>query len=137
MFVMVDERLVWWKVTFPGVEETGEIVEHEIELRFRQLGEDEFPVFAAKFTAAEGAPSAHDADGAVDAAALTARWERVADLMMDVVRDWRGVAAANGEALPFNRDNFLRLAKVPNVLEAIGKAYSACRRAAPEIRTGN
>lgn len=131
MFVMVDERLAWWKVTFRGVADDGSVVDHEIELRFRVLDEEEFPAFVQKFTIA--APAAD----VVTTAAALARWEAVVKLLLDVVRDWRGVAAANGEPLAFSAENFRRLMKVPLVLDATSNAYLACRRAAPEVREGN
>lgn len=150
MFVLAKERLAWWPVIFPSVAEDGSVIENKIELRFVILGEDQFPAFIARLTAplavAENVQSAGD-DNAVadeafvpDTAAPTdieAQSARAVEALLEVVRDWRHVAAENGEPLPFNRDNFGLLLNVPNAAAAIGRAYVGCRNATPEIRQGN
>lgn len=127
MFRLMSERTAWWPVVFAGVSEEGEVVENRIELRFRILGEDEFAAFQAR---------AGEMDLG-DAAAGAPVSARVCEVLLPIVADWRGVGAENGEALPFHADAFARLINLPNVGAAIGRAYTACRTAQPETRTGN
>lgn len=137
MFRIVNERLAWWPVIFPGVSEDGNVIENKIELRFRILDEDEFPEFMAKLadTAALANPSvaADAASGmAPDSPSLLA-----ARLLSPIVRDWRGVASENGEPLPYSEETFRLLLRQPGVSGAVGRAYINCRNATPEVRSGN
>lgn len=131
MFVMVDERLVWWPVRFRMAAEDGSIAEHEIEMQFVVLDEAEFPQFAQRFTVAPAG------SGEPTPAAVAARFDASVKALLDVVRDWRGVMGASGEPLAFSPDTFRRLMKLPLVMAAVGQAYVACRNAAPEAREGN
>lgn len=131
MFVMTEERLVWWKVRFRMAAEDGSVAEHEIEMRFVVLDEADFPQFAQKFLVAPGG-SAEPTP-----AAVAARFDASVKALLEVVRDWRGVMAVSGEPLPFNPENFRRFMKLPLVMTAVGNAYVSCRNAAPEVREGN
>lgn len=131
MFVIIDERLVWWKARFRAADAEGAIVEHEIELQFVILDEADFPKFAQKFVT----PANASAEPSV--AAIGQRFDTSVNALLEVVRGWRGVMDANGEPLPFTPENFRRLMKVPLVMAAVGNAYIACRQAAPEAREGN
>lgn len=124
MFRLVSERLVWWPVTFPGVTEEGDVVENKIELRFRVLDEDEFPAFLKDLMAA-AAPE------------VEVTTTRAASVLAPIVRDWRGVAAENGEPMSFSAENFRLLLLQPGVSGAIGRAFISCRNATPEVREGN
>lgn len=150
MFVLAKERLAWWPVIFPSVAEDGSVIENKIELRFVILGEDQFSAFVARLTAPlavadEPLPddevvASGDAASGAEIAALAdieAQGARAIEALLKVVRDWRHVAAENGEPLPFNRENFALLLNVPNAAAAIGRAYVGCRNATPEIRQGN
>jgi len=149
MFVLAKERLAWWPVIFPSVAEDGSVIENKIELRFVILGEDQFPAFVARLTApladagealpADGGAGDGDAAGGVVTTQtdIEVQSARAIEALLDVVRDWRHVAAENGEPLPFNRENFGLLLNVPNAAAAIGRAYVGCRNATPEIRQGN
>ncbi|QCI93268.1 histidine kinase [Novosphingobium sp. EMRT-2] len=128
MYRLISERMAWWPVLFDGVTEEGEVVTNKIELRFRILGEDDYVAWAQELAA----PSVAE-DGSEKAVSTDAAVAR----LMRVVSDWRGVGAENGEPLPFNAANFGALLQAPNVAPAVGRAYLACRRAAPEIREGN
>lgn len=136
MFKVISETLVWWPVLFAGVTDDGDIVENKIEVRFRILDEDAIDDFARTTNLIlTGKQDAGDADPEVK--------ERPAPSILmqrglsPIVRDWRLVAGANGEALPFNPDNFCSLLRVPNVFPAILAAYGACRTGRSEVRAGN
>ena len=126
MFQLLPEQLAWWPVAFAGVTEAGEVIENRIDLRFLILDEDGIIAFYERFSAPPGEEEAK----------LPAS-RRAAKLLMEIVRDWRGVAAANKEALPFNEENFARLLAVPNVAAAVAEAYRAARAAEPETAKGN
>lgn len=136
MFKVISETLVWWPVLFAGVTEEGEVVENKIEMRFRILDEDAIDDFARTTNLIlTGVQDEADADRAV-------KERPVPSVLMQrglspIVRDWRMVAGANGEALPFNEDNFCALLRVPNVFPAILAAYAACRAGRAETRAGN
>lgn len=136
MFKVISETLVWWPVLFPGVAEDGTVVENKIELRFRILDEDAIDDFARTTNLIlEG----NQEEAAADIA--TAGRPTPSVLMQrglaPIVRDWRLVAGANGEPLPFNEGNFASLLRVPNVFPAILSAYAGCRAGRAEIRAGN
>jgi len=137
MFKVVSEALVWWPVTFPGVTEDGDVVENRIEMRFVVLDEDAIDDF--RRTTAIVLAGQAEGDDAQEAQADAER--RPSSLMQrtlaPIVRDWRLVAGANGEPLPFNADNFRALLRVPNVFAAILAGYAACRAGRAEVRAGN
>lgn len=135
MFRLVDKRTAWWPVHFSGVAEDGSIVENKVELRFIILDEVAILDFQARVTAA-GEPLASESALPVRdrAAAIT---DRLGNVMLEVIEDWRGVALENGEAAKFGAEAFLRLLRVPNVPAAVGTAYSHCRAGTREIRAGN
>ncbi|SCW56251.1 hypothetical protein SAMN02927924_01373 [Sphingobium faniae] len=134
MFKVISETLVWWPVLFPGVTEDGKVIENKIEMRFVILDEDAIDDFTRATAIIVGAPVDEDA-GAADV-------DRTPSILMQralepIVRDWRLVAAANGEPLAFNPDNFRALLRVPNVFREILGAYAACRAGRAETRKGN
>ena len=137
MFRIVNERLAWWPVTVPGVSEDGSVIENRIELRFRILDDDEFPNFLVKLTDLAAMANPAIADAAASGEAPPAPSVLTARLLSPIVRDWRGVAAENGEALSFSEDTFRLLLRQPGVSGAVGRAYINCRNATPEIRAGN
>lgn len=136
MFKVISETLVWWPVLFPGVAEDGKVVENKIELRFRILDEDAIDDFArtTNLTLEGNQEEAGEAVKADDRPAPSVLMQRG---LSPIVRDWRLVAGANGEPLPFNETNFQSLLRVPNVFTAILSAYAACRAGRAEVRAGN
>lgn len=129
MFRLVSKRRAWWPVIFAGVSEEGEIVENRVELRFTILDEDEIVGFYQKLTAANEAPP--------DEGAPLGASTRVAPVLLEIIDDWRGVAAENKELIAFSEERFAQFLRVPNVPLAIGIAYHHCRAATPETRAGN
>lgn len=139
MFKVISETLVWWPVLFAGVTEEGEVVENKIEMRFRILDEDAIDDFARATNLILSPPQKkfspdETPDTPVDRPVPSVLMQRG---LSPIVRDWRMVAGANGEALPFNEDNFCALLRVPNVFPAILAAYAACRAGRAETRAGN
>ena len=136
MFKVISETLVWWPVLFPGVAENGEVVENKIELRFRILDEDAIDDFARttnlilEGNQEEAAESVKAEDRPVPSVLMQRG-------LSPIVRDWRLVAGANGEPLPFGDANFQSLLRVPNVFAAILSAYTACRAGRAQVRAGN
>lgn len=136
MFKVISETLVWWPVLFAGVTEEGNVIENKIEMRFRILDEDAIDDFSrATGLILSGEQDKLDGDPAIkDRPPVSVLMQRGLD---PIVKDWRLVAGANGEPLPFNADNFQMLLRVPNVFPAILSAYAACRAGRAEIRAGN
>ncbi|WP_289145035.1 hypothetical protein [uncultured Sphingobium sp.] len=139
MFKVISETLVWWPVLFAGVTEEGEVVENKIEMRFRILDEDAIDDFVRSTNLILSPPKSPDApDGGVEREVeRRIPSEQMQRGLSPIVCDWRMVAAANGELLPFNEGNFRALLRVPNVFQAILAAYAACRAGRAEIRAGN
>ncbi len=127
LFRLVEVRRAWWPVAFPGVTEEGEVIDNRIELRFRLVGEDAVAALVGK---AESVGAAADEQGVPFTVAA-------AQVLALFVEDWRGIAAENGEPLPFGQEAFARLLSVPNVFAAVLAAYGACRRAERGQRAGN
>lgn len=137
MFKVISETLVWWPVLFPGVTDEGKVVENKIELRFLILDEDAIDDFAraTNLILAGERDAAAAAEGGNPASVVPSVLMQRG--LSPIVRDWRMVAGANGEAMPFNEDNFRALLRVPNVFTAILAAYAACRAGRAEARAGN
>lgn len=137
MFKLVDEARAWWPVTWPGVTEDGKVIENRIEMLFRLLDTDanvELEAEGAKVDQKLAELRVAIAGGdAVEAKPS----EVCAEFLSRIAIDWRGVAAANGEPLPFGRENLARLLKVNGVFEACLRAYRACLHGRAEIRAGN
>lgn len=122
---IVPNRRAWWPVIFPGVTEDGEIVENRFELRFNLLDEDEhFELL-------------REAAGIGDKGSGAKFGDVAAPFVERMAADWRGVAAENGDALPFTAENVKLVVRQPGVWAAITRAYAACRKAEPEIREKN
>lgn len=137
MFKIIAEPLVWWPVTFPGVTEDGEVVENKIEVRFVILDEDAMEAFSietGKLLASKLVGENEEVLAPEDRPTSSAVAQQA---LQPIVRDWRGVAAENGEPLPFSVDNFRALLRVPNVFAAILRSYGACRAGRAEVRSGN
>lgn len=149
MFKLVAERRAWWPVTFPGVAEDGSIVENTFELRFTVHGEDEFYTLfdealqigrdqdAAKAEVAEALTAAAGGGEAEAPRASPRMSELYTDFVEKVATDWRGVAAENGESLPWDRANLRAVMNVPGAFQGVLSALVACRRALPKEREGN
>jgi hypothetical protein len=107
MFRIVNERLAWWPVTFPGVSEDGSVIENRIELRFRILDDDEFPDFLVKLTdvAAMANPAIADAATSGEAPPAPAFWRpgcspNCARLARRGRRKWRSLVLQRGHLPP-------------------------------------
>jgi hypothetical protein len=140
MFKIIAEPLVWWPVLFAGVMEDGTVIENKIEIRFVILGEDEIDSFGKDTEILLSGPVATEGEEGGDAEAAkptVSPSARYLPLIQRIARDWRGVGAANGEALPFTAANLQALLNIPNVLPAILLAYGACRSGRAEVRSGN
>jgi len=143
MFKLVDEQRAWWPVRWPGVAEDGAIVQNEIELQFRLLDADQVAALEIEGIRVDQRVARLGMDAVGEdgsdrpeqpAAIVSGEW---ADFLLRFTVDWRKVAAANGEPLPFSRDNLVRLVKVNGVFQAACQAFSVCVRGGAEIRKGN
>jgi hypothetical protein len=133
MFRLVSQAKAWWPVTWNGVTEEGEIVENRIELRFLLVGEDEFIALLMESVSLK--PSLKPQPG--DAGEAPRVSEMMADFVLKIADDWRGVGAENGESLKFGRDNLRLLVNVAGVFEAVLAALAECRAGGKDRRAGN
>lgn len=92
MFTIAPKRLFWWPVTvkIPHPENAGEFQEHGFEAQFEAL-----PLDRAK-----------DLDDARNRLPERDRAARSYDFLFEIVRGWRDVVDADGEAVPFSREAF-------------------------------
>lgn len=123
MFRIVAEPKAWWPVTWPGVAEDGKIIENKIEMRFLLLKVD------AGVEMMRAANAAKEKTAASEDRVIVSR--EFAKALKPFVRDWRGVAAENGEPLPFNDDNLALLMNEPGVFEKTLEAYRDCLAGQP------
>lgn len=130
-FTIVKNPKAWWPVIVPGVTEEGKAVTNEFKMRFCILDNEELTALATATSGAEA--SANQTEG--KAAELTA------DFIMKLAEDWSGVEMAGEKgsvvSLPFTRENLIMMVGIPNVTDAIVRAYVACRAGEPEVRRGN
>lgn len=133
MFKIVKSPRAWWPVKWSGVTEDGAIIENKIEMRFRMLKVDEFVELMREAGAVQMA--------AADAGTSESEQKRTsvafADVVQRIAEDWRGVAAENGETLPWAAENVALLMNEPRVFDATIAAFKEVTQGGPEIRAGN
>ena len=154
IFVLVAQRTAWWPVTFsvPAEDDAGYVIEQKIEMKFafisdQQLGELQQRARIIDIAAqilAEPKRAKELGEGIVidDEAKSLARLspgDRVAEVYMKIVKDWRGVGSANDQPIPFNRDNFaMLLQSLPGFdRRSLLPAYIDCISGEGKVRAGN
>lgn len=126
-FRIVKEARAWWPVTWDGLAEDGSTVANTIELRFRQMKTDAAAAFGREVAEARATEQAEGAD-------LPGLY---ADLTLKMADDWRGVAAENGEALPFTPENVRLLMNEFGLFGHVFEAFRDCLARRRETRAGN
>lgn len=124
---IVKEARAWWPVTWDGLAEDGSFVENKVELRFRLMKTDAASAFGREVAAARG----REQEEGVDLPAL------YAELVAQMADDWRGVAAENGEALPFTAENVRLLMNEFGLFTHVFEAFRDCLARRRELREGN
>jgi hypothetical protein len=101
---------VWWPVRWAEPVDGGTTREVSIELRFRRLKDEEMGELLKL---------------------------PLIDFLPAAANDWRGIADADGVAVPFEPQWQREWLSIPAVAEALVQAWLACQRAEPETRLGN
>ena len=132
-FTIVKNPKAWWPVIVPGVTDEGKPVSNQFEMRFKLL--DDAQSVALQDTILAGLGS-----GGIGSLADVQQKNIAA--VMRIAEDWRGVEMECGKdqaaaSVPFSAENVWMLCNLPNVSDAIFRAYQACRAGEPEIRRGN
>lgn len=118
-FCLVKEPTAWWPVKFAVPADGGKVIEQEVEVKFARLSRTDF---TSCFVQAAG-KEPNDGDNR--------------RLFERVVKDWRGIADADGAPVPFKDPWIGMFLDVPGVPEAFGRAYAAFWAAQPEAVLGN
>ncbi len=128
MFVLVPQRLAWWPVTFsvPAEDDAGYVVQQAIEMKFRFI--DDAALTELKKKA-----------GTIDASSTLTPAQKIAEIYMGIVADWRGVGESKDKPLPFTRDNFaMLLQSLPGFdWRSMLPAYAECLGGEGKVRAGN
>jgi hypothetical protein len=128
MFKLVKDRRAWWPVEWKAAaEDGGELIDNRIELRFRVMEVE--ALFDWRDRAAK-------LDG-LDRKSARTFATRAAEAVMEIADDWRGVAAENGETLPWSAENVARLMSMPNMLLIVIQAFNDCLAGREKVREGN
>ena len=136
MFKLVEERRAWQPVIFPGLTETGERVENQIDMQFVLLSTDANLKLMQE--AGEMTIDVAPADtGAQDEAARESLSAIMARFGMKIVRDWRDVQEANGDPIKFGEASLARFFNVPGTFEAVLRAYRDASAGGKDARAGN
>jgi hypothetical protein len=126
MFKMVEQRKVWWPVTWDCPIDNGKTEKAQISMRFILINPDD-------------AQSLIDQAQALDSDDQTGRpaSERKAELLMALVDDWKGVGDEEGNLVDFNADALARFFRMPNTFMPVINAFARCMNGAPEERRKN
>jgi|GEM_PF-2156725 len=112
MFKLVNERISWIDVTWPGLDEGGVALENRIEAQVVLLPQDEVQDAINRFT---------------DDDKLAA--------FKGLVRDWRGIGDEGGASLPMTDDNIAAVMRVPMFLEGLIESYGRAYRGVSDRRS--
>jgi hypothetical protein len=104
MFKLQENSLVWWPVTLKVPADGGNITEHEIEVQFDLISQDEFDEIAQQ--------------GDIT-------------LLKRFVKGWKSIGDKNGQALEFNEENANSLYQIPYIRSSILYGYMNAVSGAP------
>jgi hypothetical protein len=134
MFKLVEERRAWQPVIFPGLTEEGERVENQVEMQFVLLSTDA----NLKLMQEAGEMTVDTRAGEGSEKAETRKLSEVmAAFGMKIVRDWKGVAEANGDPIKFSEQDLARFFNVPGTFEAMLRAYREATTGGKDARAKN
>jgi hypothetical protein len=126
MFKMVEQRKVWWPVTWDCPIDGGKTEKAQISMRFILINPDDGQKLIDQ---------AQDLDGEDEAGRPAS--ERKAELLAELIDDWKGVGDEGGAAVDFSKDALARFFRLPNTFMASINAFGRCMNAAPEERRKN
>lgn len=128
MFVLVPQRTAWWPVAFtvPAEDDAGYVTQQTIEMKFRFIDDGALTELTQKA-------------GTIDASSTLTPAQKIAEVYMGIVADWRGVGESKDKPLPFTRDNFaMLLQSLPGFdRRALLPAYIECLGGEGKVRSGN
>jgi hypothetical protein len=130
MFKLVKERTAWWPVTWTVaceelIDGKPHVEEARVEMQFRLLGEESIRDLSAYGTKID--------DDHKDVSAN----RRTAMVLMRCIVDWGEIANDKGVALPFTLDALTEFVDLPDAIDAIQKAFRACRAGEGTLRSKN
>ena len=128
MFIIVEERKIWWPVSVPVPQDNGKITYDKFRMQFRlrdvdgnrDLINEGFDVTQVNENGDEKKQS-----------------ELSAEFIEKLACDWKDVELPNKEALEYTSDNLRLVMRMPGVFDAIMAAYVACARGEKATRAGN
>ncbi len=128
MFVIVDERKIWWPVSVPVPQDNGKVVTEKFRMQFRLRDVDGIQALVS-----EGYAVARvDDDGDEKKQS-----EIAAEFVEKLACDWKDVEMPDKTALAFIPENVRTVMRMPGVFDAILEAYRACARGEKATRAGN
>jgi hypothetical protein len=126
MFKMVEQRKVWWPVTWDCPMDGGKVQKTQIQMRFVLINPDD---------AQELINQAQELDS--EGQSGRAPSERKAELLLSLIDDWKGVGDEDGNAVDFSADALARFFRMPNTFMPVLNAFARCMSGAPEERRKN
>lgn len=112
-YVIKAGAATWWPVKWNEPADGGQVVEQQIEMKFRRVS-------PARFEELREASSSKDDIWFINA----------------IAADWRGVADEDGP-LAFTEANVRRMLEIQGWALAVGTAFAKCHFAQAETRLGN
>ena len=104
MFKLKKSNVVWWPVTIKVPTDGGTVTEHQIQVKFELMPQDEFDKLAQQ--------------GDIN-------------LLQRFVKDWQDINDEYGKALPFNDESSKMLFQVPYLRSAFIYGYMNAVSGAP------
>ena len=104
MFTLKKENTVWWQVTISEPADGGKVVEHECDVLFELLSQDEYDLLA----------EAGDIK-----------------LLKRLIKGWKHISDANGHDLAFTKDTIDALLQIPFVRTGFLRSYMQAVSGAP------
>jgi hypothetical protein len=126
MFKMVEQRKVWWPVTWDCPVDGGKVSKTQIQMQFILINPDDAQSLIDRAQSLD-----EDEAGSKPAS------ERKAELLLELIADWKGVGDEEGQAVEFNRDALARFFRMPGTFIPVITAFARCMNGEPEERRKN
>ena len=126
MFQMVEQRKVWWPVTWDAPIDGGRTMPVKIEMRFILLSPDDAEAIVQTAMALDEESD----DGRPQSV-------RKAEGLLPLIDDWRGVGDEDKQPVDFNIESLGQFFRLPGTFMPVVNAFAACMNGKVEARRKN
>jgi hypothetical protein len=129
MFILVEDRKVWWPVAWNAPVDGGKSAEAKFDMQFVLIDTDRYDELETR---------ARDVDDLTpEDLKIQGLAERKAELLSPLIADWKGVANPDKTPIEYSVEALARLLRQPRTFRAVLDAYSRCASGEAETRRKN